>query len=198
MTDRPVFQTAKHAGQAARNTKLAQMKTGKLEAFLYQYPKTLIGLETNSSYIVRGTVLEGSKEKIIQDDPQDIPYTYTETPMQIREVYKGDLAKDSVVAICEKYFIRQRDGEDILCHYENYMPCEIGKEYVFFLEDSAIRKEGEAPSYSLSFLDRSRYSILPQDGHLSTGTFRATERDEHIYQKLYKEVAAKYLDLEIN
>ena len=189
-TDRPSLQT----GQKER---LSQMKTNQADCLLLYYPDTLQGLEEHCTYIVRGTVLDGSEQKTIQEDPQDFPYIYTETLLRINEVYQGDLSEGSIVPICEKYYVKQNEGKYVLVHYVNYMPCEVGKEYIFFLVDSANRSDSEEPSYSLTFLDRSRYPVLPEESGLSTQNFRAAEADEAAYQKLYQEVAAKYLDLQV-
>ena len=189
-TDRPSL-------QAGQQEQLSQMKTNQADCLLLYYPDTLQGLEEHCTYIVRGTVLDGSEQKTIQEDPQDFPYIYTETLLRINEVYQGDLSEGSIVPICEKYYVKQTEGEDVLVHYGNYMPCEVGKEYIFFLVDSANRSDSEEPSYSLTFLDRSRYPVLPEESGLSTQNFRAAEADEAAYQKLYQEVAAKYLDLQV-
>ena len=84
-----------------------------------------------------------------------------------------------------------------MCSSITALRCRGEWEYIFFLVDSANRSDSEEPSYSLTFLDRSRYPVLPEESGLSTQNFRAAEADEAAYQKLYKEVAAKYLDLQI-
>ena len=60
--------------QTGQNERLSQMKTNQADCLLLYYPDTLQGLEEHCTYIVRGTVLDGSEQKTIQEDPQDFPY----------------------------------------------------------------------------------------------------------------------------
>ena len=62
-TDRPSLQTD-------QKEQLSQMKTNQADCLLLYYPDTLQGLEEHCTYIVRGTVLDGSEQKTIQEDPQ--------------------------------------------------------------------------------------------------------------------------------
>lgn len=65
-TDRPSLQTG-------QKEQLSQMKTNQADCLLLYYPDTLQGLEEHCTYIVRGTVLDGSEQKTIQEDRRIFP-----------------------------------------------------------------------------------------------------------------------------
>ena len=88
-TDRPSLQTD-------QKEQLSQMKTNQADCLLLYYPDTLQGLEEHCTYIVRGTVLDGSEQRIF---PTSIQRRCSESMRYIRAICPKEVLFLSVRSI---------------------------------------------------------------------------------------------------
>jgi len=107
-------------------------------------------LSSESDCIVRGRVLPNSENILTEFSG------YTRTDFVIDEVYKGDsLEINDVIQLQEPYHTEiYSDGSTKFVCYDDYMPSEVGKDYILF-----ITKWDDEELYYLPYTTLSRYAV---------------------------------------
>lgn len=183
----------------ASSNKNTNVETSTVNALMSRYPDNLDDLEKYSDYIVKGKIQEGSKSELIYaDGSDDVVMSFTTvTPLEINQVYKGDLEVGQIVEICEKYYKSEIDGKIHIRHFGDYMPSTVDGEYIFFLNKCKEGTKWEG-KYSVSYFERSRYPVFPKTrsalsvDELDNSDLNLDTGDATIYKELLKEVMDKY------
>ena len=165
-------------------------------------PKTLAELEKHSEIIVQGQLVNDAQQKSAMLSKSSIPqFQYTVSSLKISKVWKGSFRAEESLKLCEPYYIKETQGAKQLVITSNYMPSEIGKEYLFFLNDMQL---GDETVYAPTIYENGRYPLtLEQAGHpeiihspgveaLSNQELNLADRDASVYRSIYKEVLQTY------
>ncbi|WP_101697607.1 hypothetical protein [Clostridium minihomine] len=165
-------------------------------------PETLAELEKHSKIIVQGQLTDDAQQRSAGLSKRSIPhFQYTVSSLKISKVWKGSFRTEDTLKLCEPYYIKETQGAEQLVITSNYMPSEIGKEYLFFLNDMQL---GDETVYAPTIYENGRYPLtLEQAGHqeiirspgveaLSNQELNLADRDASVYRSIYKEVLQKY------
>lgn len=171
-------------------------------------PITLDETEKLSNTIIRATFLGVINQEELLDSYGTPIYAFTRSSIRVDEVYSGNVKPGDVLSLFEPYYITQSNGASVLTHHENYYPTEIGKSYIWFLNerpgtiyDPAFGLEPNQNYYALSWCERSRYptvditlrSSIDVDNMSNQELDLSPNGSSYIYKKIYKEVINKYL-----
>ena len=93
--------------------------------------QTLEELESQAKYIVQGKFQDDATEDL-QSEAGIVLYGATVSSFEITKVYKGGFRGRRRHRIAEQYYVEDQDGQQTLVHYGNYMPSDVGREYLMF------------------------------------------------------------------
>jgi hypothetical protein len=198
---------AKVQAKSQPNKKITYVQSQNDIAYILN-PKTVQDLENASPYIVKG---------ILKDDAQVKKYTkklttkvgtlettlyqFTVSTLQITKVYKGDIKEGNNIKLGEQYY-RVTTGDKESIYYDgNYLPSEVGKEYIFFLTDDKKSKTWAGIYYPM-LLERGRYPVLAETKGVQAAKLVDSMTNEELnlgtmdssdYRALYKQVIDKYM-----
>lgn len=157
-------------------------------------------LEQNCDIIVRARVLDGAEErKTIDKADSEAIFGYTITPIEIIDVYRGDIKIKTKLKITEEYWTRKYpNGKKQIVAIENYKPCKQNNEYIFFLK-KYINGDCKGMYFPLG-VEKGKYlvnNIIRRDTDINSlenddmeiGSFNGND-----YKKILSEVINKYYD----
>ncbi len=116
-------------------------------------------LEDHAKYIVQGKFQDDATEDL-QSEAGIVLYGATVSSFEITKVYKGDFEVGDVIKIAEQYYVEEQDGQQTLVHYGNYMPSDVGREYLMFFDNPPENSERWKDTYTPLCLDRGRYPVI--------------------------------------
>ena len=191
-----------------------EMEVRNQGEFLLAYdPQSIDEQEEKSDYIVQGYLLEDSQPIAATNWKGEEVFHYTVTSLMITKVWKGELKEGDTIQLCEWYSVEEQGGKNILWQGGNYMPSEVGKEYLFFLNSKELDLEWvnypsdmEETIYSPAIFEKGRYPVpdeLKVGKRISTNKsidiealsnedLNLAEGNATAYKKLYSEVIEKY------
>jgi len=184
-----------------------------LPASLLFFERTLDGLESRATHIVRGRVKDDAQMTLRHDNdfrPEVVTGGSNLVSFEIYDVFQGYLNVGDIITIIEPYWIENGTLYTIF----NYMPSIPNEEYIFFLsaQRTQIDPEELYGAFPVIHGDRGRYRVpsasgiqqadiqmfsehdsSEQDlimGHLSVGTSGSME----LYTYLWNEVMDAFLE----
>lgn len=157
-------------------------------------------LEDHAKYIVQGKFYDDAREDI-QKDGEVITFGATVSSFEITKVYKGDFEVGEVIKVGEKYYIDESDGQKTLVHFGNYLPSEVGKEYLMFFNDPPANSERWKDTYTPLCLDRGRYPVIDAKtrsvadvDNMTNEELNLDTGDSSLYRQFYKDVIENYMN----
>ena len=106
-----------------------------------------------------------------------------------------------VIKIAEQYYVEEQDGQQTLVHYGNYMPSDVGREYLMFFDNPPENSERWKDTYTPLCLDRGRYPVINAKTRSVAGVDNMTNEelnldtgDSSLYRQSYKDVIEKYIN----
>lgn len=147
---------------------------GKSEA----YP-TLDELEKHAEVIVKGRKLSG-REVLTTTDIGTIDDLYTESSIEITQVFKGNLHKKETINVVEPV----GTFKGVISSYEGYKGMATGKEYVLFLF-----KDPQNNRYGIVAVNQGKYS---SDGSIELYSEGNDQPEYKRIEKFTKLVKDKY------
>lgn len=178
------------------NTKISTMSVQVDTSFDAQ---TLEELESQAKYIVQGKFQDDATEDL-QSEAGIVLYGATVSSFEITKVYKGDFEVGDVIRIAEQYYMEDQDGQQTLVHYGNYMPSDVGREYLMFFDNPPENSERWKDTYTPLCLDRGRYPVIDAKMRSAADVDNMTNEelnldtgDSSIYRQFYKDVIEKYM-----
>lgn len=151
--------------------------------------KTVEDLTKHGRVIVQG---------YIEDDAKEIApmgTRYTVSNLKITKVYKGDYQVGDTIQLYERFYVEERDGADTLITFQNYMPCEAGKEYLFFMDGFT----GYDDIYTPMMFKFGRYPVVNSYNCRTVDVDTLSVEDLYLcndyqeYRDIYKEVIDEYM-----
>lgn len=143
-------------------------------------------LESHSKIIVQG---------VMKDDTKEVaPYgtLYNVSTLEITKVIKGDFKVGDSINLYEMWHTENSEGKETLTIYQNYMPCEPGKEYLFFMD--GFRDNDQ--NYTPLMFELGRYPVLSSSS-TDAATLSTEElylsNDSDTYREFYQEVITRYM-----
>ena len=180
----------------APNTKISTMSVQVDTSFDAQ---TLEELESQAKYIVQGKFQDDATEDL-QSEAGIVLYGATVSSFEITKVYKGDFEVGDVIRIAEQYYVEDQDGQQTLVHYGNYMPSDVGREYLMFFDNPPENSERWKDTYTPLCLDRGRYPVINAKmrsvadvDNMTNEELNLDTGDSSIYRQFYKDVIEKYM-----
>ncbi|WP_101696557.1 hypothetical protein [Clostridium minihomine] len=179
-------------------------KESQGEFLLSVDPKNLKELESNCEYIVQGRLSDDSKQVPVKNSLGDIAFEYTISSLEISKVWKGDFKEGGTIKLCESYYITEKNNKQVLRYASNYMPSDLDKDYIFFLDSMDLEND---TVYTPTIYEKGRYplpssistnkqrsfkSIFNIDS-ISNEDLNLADHDSTIYKSIYEEVLQKYL-----
>ena len=178
------------------NTKISTMSVQVDTSFDAQ---TLEELESQAKYIVQGKFQDDATEDL-QSEAGIVLYGATVSSFEITKVYKGDFEVGDVIRIAEQYYVEDQDGQQTLVHYGNYMPSDVGREYLMFFDNPPENSERWKDTYTPLCLDRGRYPVINAKmrsvadvDNMTNEELNLDTGDSSIYRQFYKDVIEKYM-----
>lgn len=175
------------------------VKSAQIEADVIFSPQTLKEVEEYSTYIVQGILLDDASQKLRYYDNLPV-FGITVSSFKITKVYKGNLKTGDMIQLGEKYYSVGDGGDEIIYHFGNYMPSEVGKEYLFFLADHSTSGDWWKDIYSPISWEKGRYPVLSENlmdrdsiDSMTNEELNLGKDDATDYKNIYKEVIAKYM-----
>lgn len=166
-------------------------------------PNNLKELEKNADYIVLGKLSDDSKQVPVMNSLGDIAFEYTISSFEISKVWKGNRKVGDTIKLCESYYITEKNGEPILRYASNYLPSDINRDYIFFLNSMDLEND---TVYTPTIYEKGRYpfpSNISTNKNTTKSTFdldsvtneelNLADREATIYKSIYKEVLQKYI-----
>lgn len=157
-------------------------------------------LEDHAKYIVQGKFQDDATEDL-QSEAGIVLYGATVSSFEITKVYKGDFEVGDVIKIAEQYYVEEQDGQQTLVHYGNYMPSDVGREYLMFFDNPPENSERWKDTYTPLCLDRGRYPVINAKTWSVAGVDNMTNEelnldtgDSSLYRQFYKDVIEKYMN----
>lgn len=123
------------------------------------------------------------------------PFTVTISSLEITKVYKGNLKEGKHINLNEFYYV---DEDNVLHQAFSYMPCEVGKEYLFFLIRYGEIDNWEN-TYSIWSLEFGRFPVIDTKARSANniGDIPYTDfylkSDSKFYRELFQGAYEKYM-----
>ncbi len=157
-------------------------------------------LEDHAKYIVQGKFYDDAREDI-QKDGEVITFGATVSSFEITKVYKGDFEVGEVIKVGEKYYIDESDGQKTLVHFGNYLPSEVGKEYLMFFNDPPANSERWKDTYTPINCEKGRYPVVAPGtvseadvDNMTNEELNLDTGDSSLYRQFYKDVIENYMN----
>lgn len=157
-------------------------------------------LEDHAKYIVQGKFYDDAREDI-QKDGEVITFGATVSSFEITKVYKGDFEVGDVIKVAEQYYVEEQDGQQTLVHYGNYMPSDVGREYLMFFDNPPENSERWKDTYTPLCLDRGRYPVIDAKtrsvadvDNMTNEELNLDTGDSSLYRQFYKDVIENYMN----
>lgn len=144
-----------------------------------QQVRSLDDIENEAEWII--------KAKVLKSENMPKGGMYTETDVEITDVYKGNLNVGDVITIVELYCTNE-EGREI--RRDGYSASTLGEEYVFYLDTQY--KDG---TYGITGTVFGRYSLEDTqalNGEVDTIETNIVEEYKPLYYQLKEEVINKY------
>ena len=177
-----------------------KMQTRSIQEDLLFDAGSLEELEDLSKQIVQGKFRDDAKEDL-QGDGNKTFYGVTVSSFEITKVYKGDFEVGDVIKVAEQYYVEEQDGQQTLVHYGNYMPSDVGREYLMFFDNPPENSERWKDTYTPLCLDRGRYPVIDAKtrsvadvDNMTNEELNLDTGDSTFYRQLYKDVIEKYMN----
>lgn len=161
--------------------------------------ETLDELEGLSKYIVQGKFWDDAHEDL-QSEAGIIIFGATVSSFEITKVYKGNFKEGDVIKVVEKYYVEDDQGQKTLIHHGNYMPSDVGKEYVLFFDNPPENTERWKDTYTPICVEKGRYPVLSPNTRAAVSVDDMTNEelnldtgDSSLYREIYKDVIEKYM-----
>lgn len=160
----------------------------------YYAPMDFEQLNTDADIIVLAKVIEG-KENVYNsvDGMGKVGIGYTNTKLEIIDIYKGNTEED-VIVITEEYYT----NNDVLYISDLYEPAMEGRVYLFFLRKYPKNRISFYGKYYPLGVEKGKYLI--EESYIDISMSNISYRDFNInkdsdleaYKKWYKEVFSHY------
>lgn len=161
--------------------------------------ESLDELEDLSNYIVQGKFRDDAREDL-QEQVGIVVFGATVSSFEITKVYKGEMNEGDVIKVAEKYYVDDVNGQETLIHYGNYMPSEVGKEYLMFFDNPPENTERWKDIYSPMCREKGRYPVIAANARASIDVDGMTNEelnldkgDSTLYRTIYKDVISNYM-----
>lgn len=156
-------------------------------------------LESSCTDIVQGVLLNDAKTKIKSSNNR-IDFGITVSSLKINKVYKGSSKVGSIIKLGERYFFDTKNNEKTLYSYGNYLPSNVGQEYLFFLCKQNNQDAFWSGIYLPNGVEQGRYPVLSSKQNSMKVTLMTNrelslgnDSSEH-YKELFAEVKTKYMN----
>ena len=156
-------------------------------------------LEDLSKQIVQGKFYDDPREDL-QGDESITLYGATISSFEITKVYKGDFEVGDVIQVGEEYYIDESDGQKTLVHFGNYLPSEVGKEYLMFFDNPPKNSKRWKDTYTPICGEKGRYPVVAPGtcsaadvDNMTNEELNLDTGDSSFYRHLYKDVIEKYM-----
>ena len=115
-------------------------------------------------------------------------------------MYKGDFEVGNVIQVGEEYYIDESDGQKTLVHFGNYLPSEVGKEYLMFFDNPPKNSKRWKDTYTPICGEKGRYPVVAPGtcsaadvDDMTNEELNVDTGDSSFYRHLYKDVIEKYM-----
>lgn len=161
--------------------------------------ESLEELESHTTQIVQGRFFDDAREDL-QEEVGQIIFDATVSSFEITRVCEGDFKEGDVIKVGEEYYVGDLNGEKTLFHYGNYLPSDVGREYLMFFADPPENSKRWEDTYTPLCLERGCYPVIcPNPGavasvdQMTNGQMNLDKGDSNMYRALYKDVIKKYM-----
>ena len=176
-----------------------KMQTRSIQEDLLFDAGSLEELEDLSKQIVQGKFYDDPREDL-QGDESITLYGATISSFEITKVYKGDFEVGDVIQVGEEYYIDESDGQKTLVHFGNYLPSEVGKEYLMFFDNPPKNSKRWKDTYTPICGEKGRYPVVAPGtcsaadvDNMTNEELNLDTGDSSFYRHLYKDVIEKYM-----
>ena len=177
-----------------------KMQTRSIQEDLLFDAGSLEELEDLSKQIVQGKFRDDAKEDL-QGDGNKTFYGVTVSSFEITKVYKGDFEVGDVIKVGEEYYIDASDGQKTLVHCGNYLPSEVGKEYLMFFDNPPEHSERWKDTYTPICSEKGRYPVVAPGtvseadvDNMTNEELNLDTGDSSLYRQFYKDVIENYMN----
>lgn len=177
-----------------------KMQTRSIQEDLLFDAGSLEELEDLSKQIVQGKFRDDAKEDL-QGDGNKTFYGVTVSSFEITKVYKGDFEVGDVIKVGEEYYIDASDGQKTLVHFGNYLPSEVGKEYLMFFDNPPEHSERWKDTYTPICSEKGRYPVVAPGtvseadvDNMTNEELNLDTGDSSLYRQFYKDVIENYMN----